>query len=139
MCIRDSTDSSNAAGTDEPEEPLECEARDEINEEEVTDDDRSFWDRLYDGVVNTLGVARDFARGVWAGLRTQLEDIWALVTSPIETGKGLIALGQALISDAPGTLQAIGDAIGRDLSALVECGAYDRGRIIGEYLSLIHI
>ena len=129
------TDSSNAAGTDEPEEPLECEARDEINEEEVTDDDRSFWDRLYDGVVNTLGVARDFARGVWAGLRTQLEDIWALVTSPIETGKGLIALGQALISDAPGTLQAIGDAIGRDLSALVECGAYDRGRIIGEYVS----
>ncbi|MBL8270590.1 TadE/TadG family type IV pilus assembly protein [Steroidobacter sp.] len=79
--------------------------------------------------------AYEFVRGFWDGLQDQIGDLVAAITDPVETARGIYELAMAFMDDPVGTAQTIGAALGHDLSQLVECGAYDRGRVLGSYVS----
>lgn len=98
-------------------------------------EDSGFWGELWSGVKDAVVEGYEFVKGFWAGLKQQLSDLADLVLHPIETAKGLAALGKMLIEDFQGTITQIGEALGRDFTNLTQCGAYDRGRVIGEYAS----
>jgi len=123
--------------------PLECEEGGEVDEDgnpvapddSELDEDQGFFGNVWDRVKGSLGAAYDFVRGFWQGMKNQLTDLANIVAHPIETAQGLIELGKAFIDKPEETLAAIGQALGQDLNALVNCGAYDRGRVIGEYVS----
>ena len=99
------------------------------------EDDTGFFGRVWNSIKDTLGAALDFVRGFWEGMKKQVSDLAQLVADPVETGRNLIALGQAFLDSPAETLAAIGDSIGKDLSKLVHCGSFDRGSIIGENVS----
>src|SRR5262249_3933701 len=49
--------------------------------------------------------------------------------------RGVYELAMAFMEDPAGTARTIGAALGHDLSQLVECDAFDRGRVLGSYVS----
>src|SRR5690606_34028730 len=79
--------------------------------------------------------AYEFVRGFWEGLRDQIGDLIAAVTDPVETARGIYELAMAFTDDPAGTARTIGAALGHDLSQLIECSAFDRGRVLGSYVS----
>ncbi|MCG7983460.1 MAG: pilus assembly protein [Candidatus Thiodiazotropha lotti] len=133
---------SNASGdqgdnSEEPTDTLECEsdATPENDNQGADEDDQSFWGDLWDGVRDGLVQGYEFVKGFWAGIKDQIGDLTELILHPIDTANGLIELGRAFYNDPVGTATMIGEALGEDWSRLVNCGAYDRGRVIGNYAS----
>ena len=126
--------SGGGPGEEEPPEEFECETTTpEEDNQGAQDEDRGFWGNLWDGIKDGLTQGYEFVKGFWQGIKNQLGDLLDLVLHPIETAKGLIELGKAFFNDFEGTIKMIGEALGQDFSTLVHCGAFDRGRIIGEY------
>ena len=131
-----STDGDGSGENDD--EALECEESDDASGGDGNDsleEDRGFFGQIWNTVKDSLGAAYNFVRGFWDGMRNQVADLTHMITNPVETAEGLIALGKAFLDDPPGTLAAIGESIGKDLSRLINCGAYDRGSIIGENIN----
>jgi len=84
-------------------------------------------------------IVKEFAAGLWDGLVEQGEGLWELVTNPIESAENMIALGKALFDDPQGTMDIIAQEIGRDISALVDGTARQKGEVIGKYVSPVAI
>lgn len=91
------------------------------------------------GLVATASAILRFAQGLVDGLAQQLGDIWnffrTLFTNPSQTWNDLTALGKAIIEDPLGALQAFFDLLGEDISKFRFCGSYDRGKVVGKYVS----
>ncbi|MFV0478362.1 MAG: polymorphic toxin-type HINT domain-containing protein, partial [Parahaliea sp.] len=115
-----------------PEESL-CEPVPEPATEE--DGGRGFFGSLWNDLKDMGVAAYNFVRGFWDGIKNQISDIVGIITDPIETAKGLYKLGKAFINDPEGTAKAIFGELYEDFETVLECGAYDRGRIIGEYIN----
>ncbi|HEY0942444.1 MAG TPA: Tox-REase-5 domain-containing protein [Steroidobacter sp.] len=98
-------------------------------------EDRSTLGRVWDELRGLAADAYEFVRGFWEGLRDQIGDLIAAITDPIETARGIYELAMAFMEDPAGTARTIGAALGHDLSQLVECSAFDRGRVLGSYVS----
>ncbi len=113
--------------------PPECteEEAPPAEDEESTGILGSIWNAITDLAVT----AYDFVRGFWEGFKQQIGDLVNALMNPIETAEGLYELARAFIDDPSGTAAMIAEALGRDLSTLAYCGAYDRGRILGNYIS----
>jgi hypothetical protein len=126
----------DATNSDNPMDSVECETSSpEEDNQGASDEDQGFWGDLWDGIKDGLVEGYEFVKGFWAGIKDQIGDLVNIVLNPIETAEGLIELGKAFYNDPVGTAQMIGEALGEDWSKLVNCGAYDRGRIIGNYVS----
>lgn len=91
------------------------------------------------GLVATASAILRFAQGLVDGLAQQLGDIWSffrqLFTNPSQTWNDLKALGKAIIEDPLGAFQAFLDLLGDDINKFRHCGAYDRGKVVGTYVS----
>lgn len=98
-------------------------------------EDRSALGRVWDELQGLATDAYEFVRGFWEGLKGQIGDLVAAITDPVATARGVYELAMAFMDDPAGTAQTIGAALGHDLSQLVECGAFDRGRVLGSYVS----
>lgn len=136
--------------TDPTEEPLtieeECLATDEEGEvtaeafggeesQRAPEEDRSFWGGLWDEMAGATVYAYDFLRGFWAGLKNQLGDLIDVITNPIETAKGLLELGKALVTNPVETLQMLVDLFGEDIRKAIDCGALGVGNYLGNWVS----
>ncbi len=117
----------------------QCEEADALEPEEAhahDDERRSLLNRVVTAVVPA---AVEFVQGFINGIWSQIEDVWELVTNPEETLAGLIELGKAFYHDFAGTVATLGSIINQninqDVSDLEGCGPYDKGRIIGSYVS----
>lgn len=99
------------------------------------DEDGSTLGRVWSELRNLAADAYEFVRGFWEGIQDQIGDLVAAITDPIETARGVYELARAFMEDPAGTARTIGAALGHDLSQLVDCGAYDRGRVLGSYVS----
>lgn len=97
--------------------------------------DRSTLGRIWNELRSLAADAYEFVRGFWEGLRDQIGDLVAAITDPLETARGIYELAKAFMEDPAGTARTIGAALGHDLSQLVECSAFDRGRVLGSYVS----
>ncbi|WP_230979448.1 Tox-REase-5 domain-containing protein [Steroidobacter gossypii] len=97
--------------------------------------DRSALGRVWDELRSLATDAYEFVRGFWEGLQQQIGDLVAAITDPVETARGVYELAMAFMEDPAGTAQTIGAALGHDLSQLIECDAFDRGRVLGSYVS----
>ncbi|MFC4310190.1 TadE/TadG family type IV pilus assembly protein [Steroidobacter flavus] len=98
-------------------------------------EDQSALGRVWDELRGLAADAYEFVRGFWEGLRGQIGDLVAAITDPIETARGVYELAMSFMEDPVGTAQTIGAALGHDLSQLVECDSFDRGRVLGSYVS----
>lgn len=98
-------------------------------------EDRSTLGRVWDELRSLAADAYEFVRGFWEGLQDQIGDLVAAITDPVETARGIYELAMAFMEDPAGTARTIGAALGHDLSQLVECDAFDRGRVLGSYVS----
>lgn len=98
-------------------------------------EDQSALGRVWDELRSLAADAYEFVRGFWEGLRDQIGDLVAAITDPIETARGIYELAMSFMEDPVGTAQTIGAALGHDLSQLIECDAFDRGRVLGSYVS----
>lgn len=91
------------------------------------------------GVVATAKAMGRFVDGLIAGLKEQLIDLGAffkeLLTHPRQTWDALKALGKLIIQDPKGAAQLFAAFLGPDALKLIECGAYDQGKVIGKYVS----
>jgi hypothetical protein len=97
--------------------------------------DQSTLGRVWDALRDLASDAYEFVRGFWDGIKGQIGDLVATITDPVETARGVYELAKAFLEDPVGTAQTIGAAIGHDLSQLIHCGAYDRGRVLGSNVS----
>ncbi|MDY6944321.1 MAG: TadE/TadG family type IV pilus assembly protein [Pseudomonadota bacterium] len=97
--------------------------------------DRSALGRVWDELRSLAADAYEFVRGFWEGLQHQIGDLVAAITDPVETARGIYELAMAFMEDPAGTARTIGAALGHDLSQLIECDAFDRGRVLGSYVS----
>lgn len=97
--------------------------------------DQSALGCVWDELRGLASDAYEFIRGFWDGIKDQIGDLVAAISDPVETARGIYELAMAFLEDPVGTAQTIGAALGHDLSQLVECGAYDRGRVLGSYVS----
>lgn len=101
--------------------------------------DSSFWGSLWDGVKGSLTYGYEFVKGVVAGLKEQLTDLWNMVTNPGEVISGMVELGKAFFNDPKGTMAALGQMLGQGaidtFTRATQCGAYDLGEVIGSYVS----
>jgi hypothetical protein len=91
--------------------------------------------RVWDELRGLAHGAYEFVRGFWDGIKDQIGDLVAAISDPIETARGIYELAMAFRDDPAGTARIIGAALGHDLSRLVDCGVYDRGRVLGSYVS----
>lgn len=98
-------------------------------------EDQSTLGRVWDELRGLAADAYEFVRGFWDGLRDQIGDLVAAITDPIETARGVYELAMSFMEDPVGTAQTIGAALGHDLSQLIECDSFDRGRVLGSYVS----
>lgn len=103
--------------------------------DEPAAEDQSTLGRIWDELSGLAADAYEFVRGFWEGLRDQIGDLVAAITDPIETARGIYELAMAFMEDPVGTAQTIGAALGHDLSQLIECDSFDRGRVLGSYVS----
>lgn len=97
--------------------------------------DQTILGRVWNELRGLASDAYEFVRGFWDGIKDQIGDLVAAITDPVETARGIYELAMAFLEDPIGTAQTIGAALGHDLSQLVDCGAYDRGRVLGSYVS----
>ena len=114
------------------EQPL-CTPR--SSNSQIAPADQSTLGRVWDELRGLAADAYEFVRGFWDGIKDQIGDLVAAISDPIETARGIYELAMAFLEDPAGTARTIGAALGHDLSHLVECGAYDRGRVLGSYVS----
>ncbi len=122
-------------GEDKPVEKPKCETEANATTDEDREGDKSFWGDLWDKVKNSTSKVYKFIKGFWEGIKTQIKDIAKAVTNPTDTAKGIYQLAKAFIDNPQKTVSTIMQALGQDLTTLLECGAYDQGRILGEYVS----
>lgn len=120
--------------TQTEQEPLSC-TPDAAAPMEETRSDESLLGQIWSELKNLAGTANDFVLGFWEGIKSQVGDLVDLITDPIETAKGLYRLAQSFIDDPASTAELIGEALGKDLTQLAFCGAYDRGQVLGSYIS----
>jgi len=99
------------------------------------EEDKGFWGSLWDEVKDGLVAGYEFVKGFWEGMKKQVADLGDLLAHPIDTAKGLIELGKQFVKEPAKTAKMIADALGEEFKTLVECGAFDKGRIIGENVS----
>jgi hypothetical protein len=97
--------------------------------------DQTTLGRVWDELRGLAADAYEFVRGFWDGIKDQIGDLVAAISDPLETARGIYELAMAFLEDPAGTARTIGAALGHDLSQLVDCGAYDRGRVLGSYVS----
>jgi len=126
-------DDESAGGSDAGNQPPLC-TPPAIDAPPVVED-RSALGRIWDELRSLAADAYEFVRGFWEGLRDQIGDLIAAITDPIETARGIYELAISFLEDPVGTAGTIGAALGHDLSQLVECDAFDRGRVLGSYVS----
>jgi hypothetical protein len=103
------------------------------------DRDKGFWGSLWEGVKSSVTYGYEFVKGVVAGLKGQLTDLWNMVTNPGEIISGLVELGKSFFNDPKGTMAALGQMLGQEavdtFTRATQCGAYDLGKVIGSYVS----
>lgn len=103
------------------------------------DRDKGFWGSLWDDVKSSLTYGYEFVKGVVSGLKSQLSDLWNMVTNPGEIISGLVELGKSFFNDPKGTMAALGQMLGQEavdtFTRATQCGAYDLGKVIGSYVS----
>jgi len=128
-------DDGGAGGVEAPvaEEPVPCTPADSAPQE--ADRDESVLGQIWSELKSLAGTTGEFVAGFWDGIKSQVGDLVDLITQPIETAKGLYRLAQSFIDDPVATVRVIGAALGKDLTQLAFCGAYDRGRVLGSYIS----
>ena len=101
--------------------------------------DADFWGSLWNSVKGAVTYGYEFVKGVFAGLKSQIMDLWNLVTNPGEVIDGLVELGKSFFRDPKGTMKALGEALGQEavdtFTRATQCGAYDLGNVIGSYVS----
>ena len=97
--------------------------------------DRGILGRVWNALHNLAANAYEFVRGFWEGIQEQIGDLVAAITDPVATARGIYELAMAFLEDPAGTARTIGAALGHDLSQLIECSAFDRGRVLGSYVS----
>ncbi len=78
--------------------------------------------------------AYEFVRGFWEGLRDQIGDLVAAITDPIETARAFMSW-RCPSWRTPSAPPHHRCGAGHDLSQLIECDAFDRGRVLGSYVS----
>ena len=125
---------ANGGGGDSPlgEQPL---CTPDSSGAQTTQSEQSTLGRVWDELRGLAADAYDFVRGFWEGIKDQIGDLVAAISDPVETARGIYELAMAFLDDPAGTARTIGAALGHDLSQLVDCGAYDRGRVLGSYVS----
>lgn len=101
--------------------------------------DKGFWGSLWDDVKGGLKYGYEFVKGVVAGLKGQISNLWNMVTNPGEIISGLVELGKSFYHDPKGTMAALGQMLGQEavdtFTRATQCGAYDLGKVIGTYVS----
>ena len=107
----------------------------EDNGDTKKEEDKGFWGSLWSEVKDGLVAGYEFVKGFWEGMKKQVADLGDLLAHPIDTAKGLIELGKQFVKDPEGTAKMIADSLGDEFNTLVECGAFDKGRVIGENVS----
>ena len=89
--------------------------------------------------LSATETVKAFLEGLWDGLKTQVSGIWDLIkqvfTSPGEIYRALEALAKGFIEDPVETLKTIAEAIGAEVSKLINCGPYDQAKFIGSNIS----
>lgn len=129
----DADDAGGGGGTSPPaSNPPLCS---ETTADPPAAEDRSALGRVWDELRSLAADAYEFVRGFWEGIKDQVGDLVAAITDPVETARGIYELAMAFMEDPAGTARTIGAALGHDLSQLVECNAFDRGRVLGSYVS----
>lgn len=123
------------AGSPAPEPPAPdappCTAQSAAEPEE----DGGVLGEIWSGLKDLAGTTREFVQGFWNGIKQQIADLLELIAEPVRTAQGLYRLAQSFIDDPAATARLIGEALGKDLTQLAYCGAYDRGRVLGSYIS----
>ena len=131
----DESEDGGTGGSNVPpvDEAVPCTLSDNPSQEEAADDGLlgQIWSELKELAAGT----REFVQGFWKGIRQQLDDLVDLIRRPLETAKGLYRLARSFLDDPATTARLIGEALGKDLTQLAYCGAYDRGRVLGSYIS----
>ena len=107
----------------------------EDNGDTKKEEDKGFWGSLWSEVKDGLVAGYEFVKGFWEGMKKQVADLGDLLAHPIDTAKVLIELGKQFVKDPEGTAKMIADSLGDEFNTLVECGAFDKGRVIGENVS----
>jgi hypothetical protein len=79
--------------------------------------------------------ASGFVSGLLAGFWEQIEDVWDVITDLGGTWETLKDLAAAVIDDPAAVAEAFADEIGNDVKKLTDCGPYDKGKVIGQYVS----
>ncbi|GGK65874.1 polymorphic toxin-type HINT domain-containing protein [Amphritea balenae] len=120
---------------EEKEEDKGPDCEEPVEEEPEVDDDAGYFEKMWNDLVKLSKDAYNFVRGFWDGIVTQISDIYTMVTSPAETAKGLYELGKAFINDPEGTAKLIFEDLYNDFQKVAQCGPYDKGKIIGEYIN----
>jgi hypothetical protein len=128
----DDDSSGDEDGSDAANQPPLCTTS---ADEPATAEDQTTLGRVWDELRGLAADAYEFVRGFWEGLRDQIGDLVAAITDPIETARGIYELAMSFLEDPVGTAQTIGAALGHDLSQLIECDSFDRGRVLGSYVS----
>jgi single-stranded DNA-binding protein len=102
-------------------------------------EDKGFWGEAWDTIAAGATYGYEFMKGLATGLIGQVTDLWDLVSSPIETAKGLIELGKAFYDDPKGTIKKLAEVLGQEavdsITQATQCGPYYLGNTIGEYVS----
>lgn len=129
----DSGDRGDDSSPAEESPPL-CTPDDDASQSGADDDD-GVLGRIASELRELAGDAWEFVQGFWDGIKGQLGDLVDLIAHPVETAKGLYRLAQSFIDAPVETARLIGEALGKDLAQLAECGGYDRGRVLGSYIS----
>lgn len=105
----------------------------------ATEADKGFWGDLWDKVSGALTYGYEFVKGLFAGLKDQIGDLIDLISNPLEVAEGLIELGKAFYDDPKGTLATLAELLGQEavdtITKATQCGAYDLGKVIGQYVS----
>jgi hypothetical protein len=127
----DPDEGNSGTGRTEPQEPPLC-TPEESNSD---DEDEGVLGSVWNALQGMAGPAIDFVRGFWDGIKGQIGDLVHAIGNPIETAEGLYELARAFIDEPAETARLIGQALGTDLEQLAFCGAYDKGRVLGSYLS----
>lgn len=124
-----------------------CQFPEDVCEKPTADDDhkganerdKGFWGTLWNSVKGSVTYGYEFVKGVVAGLKGQIADLWNMVTNPGEVISGLVELGKSFFKDPKGTMQALGQMLGQEavdtFTRATQCGAYDLGKVIGSYVS----
>jgi Pretoxin HINT domain len=102
-------------------------------------EDKGFWGEAWDTIAAGATYGYEFMKGLATGLIGQVTDLWDLVSSPIETAKGLIELGKAFYDDPKGTIKKLAEVLGQEavdsITQATQCGPYYLGNTIGKYVS----